>query len=115
MTVNETIVTGRYFRKLIDAATRQWQRFSFWTKASDVEFDDGKNAQDKLGMINGITDDTNTERSDLALSAKAGKNICGQVTKIVNQTLSGLTIKPCTMDQYNTSSKDSNTLYIIIE
>ena len=48
MAVNETIVTGRYFRKLIDAANRQWQRFSFWTKASDVEFDDGKNAEEKI-------------------------------------------------------------------
>ena len=48
MAVNEVIVTGRKFRKLLDEATRLWQRISFWTKASDVEFDDGKTAEEKV-------------------------------------------------------------------
>lgn len=51
MAINETIVTGRKFRKLVDEATKLWQRISFWTKASDVEFDDGKTAQEKLGNL----------------------------------------------------------------
>ena len=59
MAVNEQIVTGRKFRKLIDEATKLWQRISFWTKSSDVEFDDGENAETKLGAIKGITTDTN--------------------------------------------------------
>lgn len=56
MAINETIVTGRKFRKLIDETTKQWQRFSFWTKASDVEFDDGKTLEDKIVNINGTAD-----------------------------------------------------------
>lgn len=51
MAINETIVTGRKFRKLVDESTKLWQRISFWTKASDVEFDDGKTAQEKLGSL----------------------------------------------------------------
>ncbi len=51
MAVKETIVKGRKFRKLIDEANRIWQRISFWTSASDVEFDDGKNAEDKVSEI----------------------------------------------------------------
>lgn len=42
MAVNEKIQTGRKFRKLIDEDSRLWLRFSFWTKAGDVEFDDGE-------------------------------------------------------------------------
>ena len=57
MAVNETIVTGRKFRKLIDETTKLWQRISFWTKASDVEFDDGENAETKFTNILKIVDD----------------------------------------------------------
>ena len=51
MAVNEQIVTGRKFRKLIDEASRLWLRISFWTKASDVEFDDGEDAETKFFTI----------------------------------------------------------------
>lgn len=71
MAVNETIVTGRKFRKCIDAATKAWQRISFWTKSSDVEFEDGKNAETKLGAIDGITDSLEDTSSRMAASAKA--------------------------------------------
>lgn len=40
-TVNEQIVTGRTHRVLLDKAAKLWQRISFWTKASDVEFNNG--------------------------------------------------------------------------
>lgn len=71
MAVNETIVTGRKFRKCIDAASKAWQRISFWTKSSDVEFEDGKNAETKLGAIDGITDSLEDTSSRMAASAKA--------------------------------------------
>lgn len=71
MAINETIVTGRKFRKCIDAATKAWQRISFWTKSSDVEFEDGKNAETKLGAIDGITDSLEDTSSRMAASAKA--------------------------------------------
>lgn len=131
MAVNETIVTGRKFRKLIDAATRQWQRISFWHKASDCEFDDGKTAEEKLGAINGITDALNTNRSDITLSAKAGKSLQDQFTQLstntnnqitqisnsvnnVSNRLGSLTFTVCTKAQYEASAKSSNTLYIIV-
>lgn len=71
MAINETIVTGRKFRKCIDAVNKTWQRISFWTKSSDVEFADGKNAETKLGAIDGITDSLVDTSSRMAASAKA--------------------------------------------
>lgn len=69
--VNEQIVTGRKFRKMIDEATKLWLRISFWTKASDVEFDDGMTAETKMGSIDGITDSLVGTSSRIAASAKA--------------------------------------------
>lgn len=71
MAVNEQIVTGRKFRKLVDEATKAWQRISFWTKAVDVEFNDSKTAETKLGAIDGITDSLASTSSRIAASAKA--------------------------------------------
>lgn len=84
MTVNEQIITGRKFRKLVDEATKLWQRISFWTKACDVEFDDGNTAETKLGAINGITDSLVSTSPNVALSAAAGKNLQDQVTQLTN-------------------------------
>lgn len=71
MAVNEEIVTGRKFRKLIDEVNKIWQRISFWTKASDVEFDDAKTAEIKVGAIDGITDSLASTSSRIAASAKS--------------------------------------------
>lgn len=68
--MKETIVTGRKFRRLADEAQNLWQRISFWTKASDLEFDDGKTAEAKVGSINGITSDVNCNNDDIASSIK---------------------------------------------
>lgn len=83
-TINEQIVTGRKFRKLVDEATKLWQRISFWTKASDVEFNDGKTAEEKLGKINGITNSLNSNSSNIVLSAAAGNNLQSQITQLTN-------------------------------
>lgn len=74
-TVNEVIVTGRKKRRLIDRAAKLWQRISYWTKACDVEFDDGKTAQEKVGAINGITSNFNEGSSDIAASSLLTKKI----------------------------------------
>ena len=84
MAIRETIVTGRKFRKCIDEINRIWQRISFWTKACDVEFDDGKTAEEKLGKIDGITDSLDSISSNTALSAAAGNNLQNQVTQLTN-------------------------------
>ena len=68
--MKETIVTGRKFRRLADEAQNLWQRISFWTKASDLEFDDGKTAEAKVGGINGITSDISCNNDDIASSIK---------------------------------------------
>ncbi len=75
MAINEQIVTGRKFRKLIDAANKKWQRISFWTKAGDVEFNDGKTAEMKLGGINGITSDLSCKDATIAASMTSIANL----------------------------------------
>lgn len=48
---NETIVTGNIFKKLIDNKNNLWEKKSFWTKACDVEFDDGSTLEGKVGSL----------------------------------------------------------------
>lgn len=43
--MSEQIVTGKKYRILADAANRVWHRISFWTKASDVELNNGKSVE----------------------------------------------------------------------
>lgn len=71
MAVNEQIVTGRAKRVLIDKAAKLWQRISEWTKASDIEFNDGQTAETKVGAIDGITDSLASTSSRIAASAKS--------------------------------------------
>lgn len=66
MALNEQIVTGRKFRKCIDAVNKVWQRISFWTKACDVEFEDGMSAEAKIGAVKGITADLTTTEEGYA-------------------------------------------------
>ena len=58
MAVSEKKVTGKFYR-IWSAADKLWHRISFWTHANDVEFNDGKTAQTKVGAIKGITTSTN--------------------------------------------------------
>lgn len=97
MAVNEQIVTGRKFRKLIDEANKLWQRISFWTKASDVEFNDGKNAETKFGAINGVTDSLTSTASNIAASAKAVKTLNDKVTQL-SSNIFGLKHKSVTLN-----------------
>lgn len=85
-TINEQVVTGRAHRVLIDKATKLWQKISFWTKASDVEFNDGNTAETKVGAITGITSSLNSTSNSMALSASAGKAINDSL-KIITSTL----------------------------
>ena len=71
MAINETWVTGKKYRVMAEPASKKWNIFSFLSKAQDTIFDDGKNAQQKLGNINGITDDPNVDDSNIAVSSKA--------------------------------------------
>ena len=82
MAINEQIQTGRKFRKLIDESSRLWLRISFWTKASDVEFDDGETGETKLSNVE-------NRIHDIVTSFQNGVN------KIVN-CLKGLGFTPAT-------------------
>ena len=83
MAINETIVIGRKFRKCIDPVNKIWQRFSLWTKSPDVEFEDGKDAETKLGMINGITSDLNCEDESIAISASAVRDLSANLPTFI--------------------------------
>lgn len=84
MAINEVIITGRKYRRLIDVATKLWERISFWTKASDVEFDDGKNAQLKVGAIKGITTSTSVTETGYAIDASVIPSIYAKITELNN-------------------------------
>ena len=42
----ENLVSGKKYRILTDATNDVWDRISFWTKASDVHYDDGTTAEE---------------------------------------------------------------------
>lgn len=120
MAINEQIITGRKFRKCLDAANKVWMRISFWTSANDVEFDDGRTLQQKLGTIDGITDSLESNDLKSALAAKAGKVLNGRVNelavKVTENTakLNGLSFTVLTQAEYDALPvKDAATLYFI--
>ncbi len=76
------IVTGRSFRKCIDVSNQLWQKISFWSKASDIEFDDGENAETKLGAIRGITADLNTTEAGYAADMMALTQLNNQINML---------------------------------
>ena len=57
--ISEEIITGYKFKKQYtdDEGNKKYKNVSFWTKAVDIEFDDNKNLEEKLGNIKGITTD----------------------------------------------------------
>ena len=83
--MSEQIVTGKKYRILTDVAQKVWQRVSFWTKSSDVEFNDGKTAETKVGAISGITDSLVSTSSNIAASAKAVSQLNGNIKVYVGE------------------------------
>ena len=71
---------GKYKRYVLTSTG--YKLCSQWTSSNTVHFDDGKTAQAKLGAISGITDSLTATSSNVALSAKAGKSLQDQVTKL---------------------------------
>ncbi len=66
---NESWITGKKYKILTDLANKKWSIISFINKATDTIFNDGKSAETKLGVINGITSDINCEDETIAASA----------------------------------------------
>ena len=48
MTLQEVIITGRKYRERVGET---WRRYSFWTKASDLEYNDGVDGQEKMDNV----------------------------------------------------------------
>lgn len=45
--MREVVLNGQFYRILVDSVNKIWARLSYWTKASDVQFEDGSYLQDK--------------------------------------------------------------------
>lgn len=56
MAINERIVTGRKYRIATDNTGENWDRLSLWTSASDVEFNNGKNAEQRISELDRLKD-----------------------------------------------------------
>lgn len=96
MAINEQIVTGRKFRKCIDVVNKIWLRMSFWTKACDVEFEDGKNAEEKLDKINETINTLNESLNEKATISKLGTQC---IFKLSGTTLTITPIKEESEDE----------------
>lgn len=88
MAVSEKKVTGKFYR-IWSTADKLWHRISFWTHANDVEFNDGKTAQTKVGAIKGITTSTNTAETGYAADATTVTTLNQSVTTL-NQSVTEL-------------------------
>lgn len=88
MAVSEKKVTGKFYR-IWSTADKLWHRISFWTHANDVEFNDGKTAQTKVGAIKGITTSTNTHETGYAADATTITTLNQSVTTL-NQSVTEL-------------------------
>jgi YHS domain-containing protein len=105
----EVVKTGAVYRVLAALSPVTWNKISFWGKASDVEFDDGKTAQAKVGAINGITSDRTSKSDSYAASTKMVHGLAGDFivniassdwssgTTTINGTAYYTCTKTCTM------------------
>lgn len=81
MALNENVVTGRKYRHCTDVQAKLWERISFWKKASDIEFDDGRSAQTKVGAIKGITTSKNVTTTGYVIDATVIADIYSEIDK----------------------------------
>ena len=64
--IGDTISKGHYFNVCTDETNQTFETRSFYTDSGDVSFADGKNAENKVGAIKGITSDLNTTATGYA-------------------------------------------------
>ena len=77
----ETTSIGHFYNRCVDAVNNLFDTMSFWTHSKDVEFVDGKNAETKVGAINGITSDISGEADDIAASIKCVNELNSSLIK----------------------------------
>lgn len=73
----DTVSTGHYWNRCVavDGDEKKFETYSFWGKASDCEFDDGTNAQDKLGNMKGFTSSTDVTETGYAADASVVSDV----------------------------------------
>ena len=89
MAIQETIKTGRKYRKCIDntPGNKKWERYSFWTKSTDVEFSDGTTVESKLGSYKGVTANENQAAgyaADITLVKSIKTSLTNLITSLTN-------------------------------
>lgn len=89
MAFTETIKTGRKYRKCVDntSGNKVFERYSFWGKASDVEFNDGTTAENKLGSYKGVTTNENQVAgyaADVTLVKSIKTSLTNLITSLTN-------------------------------
>ena len=75
-------IVSKKFRILTDAVNKVYDRCSFWTKASDIEFSNGNNAQTTLSSITGISDSLTSTSSNVGASAASVKALNDKITEL---------------------------------
>lgn len=77
--ITETIKDA-YYRVCVDAENKIFNRIAFWTKASQVEVDQGdgqkSTLQQTVGAIKGLTSDRNITQPGYALDSVFASQIC---------------------------------------
>lgn len=108
-TINK--IAGRSYRTLVDNTPGAfvWNQLSFWTKASDVEFNDGETAEFKVGAMHGLTASTTITTPGQAADATNIKKLFDRV----NQKVSAILRNPSTVLEFTNSSFDANTYFDI--
>ena len=93
---DENIISGKKYKVFKNGI---WKIFSFFTKASDVEFDDGMNAEEKMQEIDtnkinttDCVDNLESESTNLPLSANQGRVLKNMLGDQVTYSLSGTTL-----------------------
>jgi YHS domain-containing protein len=76
----EVVKTGGVYRVLAALSPVTWNKISFWTKALDVEFNDGATAESKVGAISGITTDPASNSNTYAASSKLVRGLANDIT-----------------------------------
>ena len=74
--------SGIKFRILASLSPVNWNVISFWGKAEDCVFESGKNAEETLGNITGITSSVNSKDKSLTTSAYLVNYLAGELVTL---------------------------------
>lgn len=79
--IGDTVSKGHYFNVCTDETNQTFETRYFHTDGEDVEFNDGDDAETKVGAIKGITSDLNTTTegyaADMTTVAKINSSLKG--------------------------------------